>query len=284
MLHKRRWYPNARVIHEIADLAKIPIDARIYKPRKDKPRKDNPRKDDLLRQNFFQSRLNRAIDEAWDLERVEKLRLFGTEDIIAGLQSVEGAAHKLEQLLASMMDTGKMPNTLAGNFLDAVLGDNAFDVRVRPYRSLGNQLAQRHSGRPPEIERHGIPGRNCCIQTYVYQLAALSKAAKAAKEEASRATRTRLDRARTGRPRGTPGRPGLDVFVHRLQHASRGCGGEQFIVYKSACVESECTGTLVQAIELLRPWLPKRILPKASGRSLERLAKDFRAATRETPK
>jgi hypothetical protein len=43
-------------------------------------------------------------------------------------------------------------------------------------------------------------------------------------------------------------------------------------------------GTLVQAIELLRPWLPKRILPKAPGRSLERLAKDFRAATRETPK
>jgi hypothetical protein len=141
--------------------------------------------------------------------------------------------------------------------------EQALAARSLPYNALRGGVTP-----SPSLSDAALSDQRLDIRTYVSELGVLSKAAESA---------IRQTRVGKGRPLGTTDRPGLDVFVQRLMHAALGCGEKKFTVYKynSQRVGGRWSGSLIEAVELLRPWLPDHILPKAPGAALERIATDF---------
>jgi hypothetical protein len=85
-----------------------------------------------------------------------------------------------------------------------------------------------------------------------------------------------------GRPKGIGGNPALNMFVWRLIEIARITGG-RWTHYRDRGSESEIKwlGTLLPAMEILRPYLPEGFIPLAGlGRSLEHLVGQLRHATK----
>ncbi|MGH6673878.1 MAG: hypothetical protein ACRECV_18165 [Xanthobacteraceae bacterium] len=80
-----------------------------------------------------------------------------------------------------------------------------------------------------------------------------------------------------GRPRGTSYNASFDLFVERLFLAAQGASGK-LTLYKSPQADRGWAGTLLQSLDLLRPWLPEKFPPPAgiSGKSLDRIAQRYR--------
>src|SRR5262249_28728914 len=75
-----------------------------------------------------------------------------------------------------------------------------------------------------------------------------------------------------GRPHGTPSHAAFDLFVYRLLLAARHSGGK-LTIYKSPHSSSGWDGSLLRAVNVLRPELPKGFLPRRLGNPLDRVAK-----------
>ena len=146
MPDKPGHYPDSCVVHKIADLAKIPLEAREEVER------------DLSK------RINRAIDEAHKHQRARTLRPFRNEETKACLKRVERNARKLRQLLSDMIDTKITENTLAGSYLDAYLGDQQLDLRLYvnylATLSAAAETTRRQIPAPPPGRPHGTPNRS----------------------------------------------------------------------------------------------------------------------------
>jgi hypothetical protein len=108
------------------------------------------------------------------------------------------------------------------------------------------------------------------IPTYVADLETLSEAANRA---AQRAT------SRPG-PKGASGTPAFNPFIEALLIAAWQRGGK-WKLYKSA--NRAWTGSLLEAVQLLRPYLPNRFFPAGElGRSIEHIRKQFEKYTHTT--
>jgi hypothetical protein len=70
------------------------------------------------------------------------------------------------------------------------------------------------------------------------------------------------------------------LFVYRLLLAARHTGGK-LTIYKSPHSPSGWDGSLLRAVNVLRPELPKGFLPTSLGNPLDRVAKQFRSDTRK---
>jgi hypothetical protein len=80
-----------------------------------------------------------------------------------------------------------------------------------------------------------------------------------------------------GRPVGTSYNEGFDLFVEQLFLAVKSSSGK-LTHYKSAHADKGWAGTLLQSLELLRPWLPDQfpLMNAISGKSLDRIAQRYR--------
>jgi hypothetical protein len=92
------------------------------------------------------------------------------------------------------------------------------------------------------------------------------------------------NKKRAGRPRGTDGNPCFDHFVMSLYEIARIAGGEWTHHQNNYGDHREWGGTLTQALDMLRPYLPPSgFFPegKKLGYALDRLAERFGADTGE---
>jgi hypothetical protein len=102
------------------------------------------------------------------------------------------------------------------------------------------------------------------LPEYVNLLNALSDAAQRA---------ATLPKSKRG-SKGAGGNPAFDLFVQALLMAARQRGGD-WTIYRSA--DQRWTGSLLTALEILRPYLPLGFFPSgALGRSVEHIRKKFR--------
>jgi hypothetical protein len=79
-----------------------------------------------------------------------------------------------------------------------------------------------------------------------------------------------------GRPRGTVGNWKLQNFIEALWETAKICGGHLYADHKR-----DDGGTMIKALELLRPVLPEGLLPKnLSVSTIETIIKNFKASGR----
>jgi hypothetical protein len=84
------------------------------------------------------------------------------------------------------------------------------------------------------------------------------------KDAASKATPS--TKSKRG-PKGTTGTPAFGAFIESLQMAARQRGGD-WTIYRAA--DQSWTGSLLEAVMILKPYLPNNFLPRSEvGRPVE---------------
>jgi hypothetical protein len=96
------------------------------------------------------------------------------------------------------------------------------------------------------------------------------------------ATEDAKERAKPGRKRGT-GRHAFDMFVTALLAAVEKTGG-RLTIFKTSHTNGGYDGSLLKAVNHLRPYLPKGFCPAATlGRSLHTVYERWRRETGKSP-
>jgi hypothetical protein len=110
--------------------------------------------------------------------------------------------------------------------------------------------------------------RGLTIKHFTYQLELLAEVAEIAAADIDHSKPS----VRAGRPRGTPGNLGFDLFVQQLIMDAR-VVHVRLTIFKSPSANSGWGGSLLKTVELLRAHLPDDFVPKARllGRRLYRI-------------
>jgi hypothetical protein len=106
--------------------------------------------------------------------------------------------------------------------------------------------------------------RGVTVKHFIGELELLIEAAEAAASDIARFKRS------AGRPGGTPGNQGFDLFVQQLLMNARAAGGK-LTIFKSPSANSGWGGSLLKTIKLLRAHLPDDFVPKGLERRLYRI-------------
>jgi hypothetical protein len=119
--------------------------------------------------------------------------------------------------------------------------------------------------------RAAAKDRGPAIKHFINQLELLVEATEAAASDV-RARQGRIIRAHAGRPRGTAGNLGFDIFVRQLLMDAQRMGGN-LTIFKSPSADGGWNGSLLKSIESLRHHLLDGFVPKAGlGQRLCRIA------------
>jgi hypothetical protein len=170
-------------------------------------------------------------------------KLIRASDVSHSLNKVEAAARGLDKALRALLveDDNRPSAALAGSCLEIALDGAAGDVTAS-----GARLA-----------------------AYRHWLETLIVAVEVAKRRA-----TVLYPSKVGRPTGAGGNPFFDNFVNHL-HEIAGMTGGKWTHYRdrNSIDELKWKGTLMPALDILRPYLPaNKFFPAADvGRSVENL-------------
>jgi hypothetical protein len=179
-------------------------------------------------------------------------------DLKRSIRRVASAARALNQALGAFWSEGRA-GARAGSLLEVVLDAAA-----------GERTA---SGVRVDAYRNGL----------ALLIAATDEAGKRADAMLLPPPPTTKNKKRAGRPRGAGGNPAFDNFVKRLYEIVPQAGGRPW-THNPKSHGDGWSGTLMQALELLRPYLPESgFFPKAKlGFVLQRLAKRYGSDTAET--
>jgi hypothetical protein len=134
---------------------------------------------------------------------------------------------------------------------------------------IGTGGSAEHAGTLLEWElNHPLPQDGLfLIPHYVQVLESLSEAASRAVQRAKS----------TSGPKGASGSPAFNPFIESLLLAAWQRGGH-WTIFRSA--DGTWRGSLLEAVELLKPYLPEGFLPQAElGRSIEHIRKKFKDYT-----
>jgi hypothetical protein len=210
-------------------------------------------------------------------------------------------AKSLDDALDEIADLAKIPETCRSNFRNLVrsavddlctpnvkklkpFSDDSIASQLRAVirnaHALLTQLKTMENGSLAANNTLGVAGlsvraaakdRGLAIKHFINQLELLVEATEAAASDV-RARQDRITRAHTGRPRGTAGNLGFDIFVRQLLMDAQKMGGN-LTIFKSPSADGGWNGSLLKSIELLRHHLLDEFVPKASlGQQLYRIA------------
>lgn len=196
------------------------------------------------------SKIPDAASECFSLEIKEAIRYAHKEQNVKRLR-----LHPRDKILSILKRSGQCARQLRGLISDID------GVPISPRVIVGKRV------------RAALLEKGVRIEGAIVSLDAFATAIDRA------ATRENADQ---GRPPGTSYYPGFDLFVERLLLAAQNAQG-QLTLYKSQHAVRGWAGTLLRALELLRPYLPHQFPPMdgISGKSLNRIARRFR---RQAPK
>jgi len=176
---------------------------------------------------FFHG-VNLAVREAHRLSNVKKLQPHTAAEIVAVLTHVMHAALALRNELLRMQPESREINrdTIAGRFLRSVM--------LSTNQNETNKMVT-------DRTQLGFTGHLTNLEILAHQA-----------NEAAR--QARMSMKRKGRPKGTSGKVGFEMFV-RLLWITAATTGERLTAYKSAHSDAGWEGSLLQAVDLLRPYL-----------------------------
>jgi hypothetical protein len=231
-------------LNEIATLAKISNDAG---------------------RTLFSESVRLLVEDICRMPVVEKLQLFSAREVASLLRAVERKAQALcDDLKKMSRATGARAG--ASKFFHAAL--------------IEEQRGEAVSLCSSQRSRQGR--RDLWFQNIIDDLDLVTKAAAAAASDIcdlhNRTMRIRAERSRkhsaAGRPTGTRGNVGFDIFVIQLLTDARRMGGSLTIYkWESPNADEGWGGSLLKAVRLLQPHLPARYFPKTNlGRTLNRIA------------
>jgi hypothetical protein len=123
----------------------------------------------------------------------------------------------------------------------------------------GSQGSEDYAGYLIEVELSALQDseKMILIPEYIDLLDALSSAARLA------------ERKPIHQLKGAGGNPAFDLFIHHLLMAARMRGG-RWTIFRSR--DQTWTGTLLEALEILKPYLPKSgFFPPGLGRSIDHI-------------
>jgi hypothetical protein len=190
-----------------------------------------------------------AVVVAHGLSGVKQLQPYTAVQIVAELKRVMDNTLVLRDALLRMQPGHRDINrhTIAGRFLYAAM--------LSMEQNKANKL---------------VGADRLQFANYIAHLAMLAGIAKVAARDAGKALRRPANR-----PKGTPGKVGFEYFVRLLLIAAHTCGGK-LTAYRSAYSATGREGSLLQAVDLLGPYLPSDgFFPATNvGSSLERIASD----------
>jgi hypothetical protein len=198
------------------------------------------------KQDQYFRHLKVSIDAAW-LGTSQKSKRVYRNGVIRELKKYRQAIKELKELLALNSDDG----TAAVEKLHA---------KIQTRRALAGMMKKRYS----DFE-----------QNSAVILDTLEEAISTADSLVVKSTR------RVGRPTGKTGtNAAADSFLYCLLYYTRACGGHLTFARQGG----EPAGKLIEAAEVLKPFLPTSLLPEAGGATFyERIAARVSADLRKDP-